>query len=317
MARINLASFSDDHFTIRFDTNYDIDVYTLSQALSGFADALREINKIVNPDFELEVVLESTGRGSFLAHIKTAKFAKTALQFTAVSIALPLLLSFVYDAWKGHEKPHWKVVGTELVLVTESDEVTMPASLEEVKQKIEANQKVAQGVRKAITAVDQDQEVKGMAVMSSSSIDNQTVIEIPRDDFPKILSGLRTDVFTSELILAPTEAPRDFRDTTQRVHLLVVKAVLKRSSRKWEFDLNGQDVSAPIIDGTFFDRLQLRTISLSQGDSLDADLKVMQKFDRENNVWHTTGYEIVHVYDVIPGQPPTTLEQLWEPVEPG
>lgn len=312
MARIHLTEFSDEQFTIRFETKYDIDVYTLSQTLSGFADALREINKIVNPDFELEVVLESTASGSFLARIRTRKFKKAALTFVAANVVLPLLLTYLYDAWKGHEKPHWKVVGTELVLVTESDEITMPASLYELKKKVEADQKVSQGVRKAISAVDQDQDVKALSVIANHEGLATPSITIPRGDFSAILAQLRNLAVAQDFELAPTEPPSDFRDATQRVHLLVVKAVLKRSTRKWEFGLHGRDISAPILDGSFFDRLQLREISLTQGDYLDVDLRVLQKFDSDNRVWRTTEYQIVRVYDVIPGQPPSTLDQIWD-----
>jgi hypothetical protein len=317
VATIDLRHVDDEHFAVRFGTeNSEIDVYTLTQTLSGFADALREINRIINPEFELEVIIEATGEGSFIAKLRTRKFAKKVMIFTAINIVLPLLLWYVTETLKGHAKPTYKIVGDEFILETEGEVLIIPKTIFEQKKKIDGNPRVALGVRKAIVAVKQDLQVHSVGLIPNPETPQPASLDIPRELFDQIIFELDRDTSqsSSELILQQ-EVPSGFRDNTQRAELTILKAVLKRSPRKWQFVLNGLDISAPITDSTFFDRLQLREISISQGDSLDADLKTYQSFDDESGVWRTTGHQVTKVYGIIPGTKPATLDLNWDALD--
>ncbi len=53
--------------------------------------------------------------------------------------------------------------------------------------------------------------------------------------------------------------------TNQKLSLL--KVILERGSRKWEFVWNGIKISAPILDENFWNDMRERKIHITQGDS--------------------------------------------------
>ncbi len=77
--------------------------------------------------------------------------------------------------------------------------------------------------------------------------------------------------------------------------------MFERGTRKWQFLLNGTKISAAILDQQFFDALANRTISIAQGDALDADLRITQVFLEPQGAWENVLYEIIAVHGVIPG----------------
>ncbi|MEI9899533.1 MAG: hypothetical protein WDN31_04650 [Hyphomicrobium sp.] len=108
---MDLRDVTDDAFTIKFGGPHsEIDVYTLSEALTGIADALWAINAVVNPDVELEVIFESSAEGSFLAKIRLSKRAKTVFSRVGETVVLGLLINYVSGQLM-YEKPTYTVEG--------------------------------------------------------------------------------------------------------------------------------------------------------------------------------------------------------------
>ena len=63
----------ENTFVIHFGSNFHrINAYTLASALFGFADAAKAANSIINPGYEIEVVVEALSEGSFKAWIQVA-----------------------------------------------------------------------------------------------------------------------------------------------------------------------------------------------------------------------------------------------------
>jgi hypothetical protein len=76
---------------------------------------------------------------------------------------------------------------------------------------------------------------------------------------------------------------RRFRN--ERATLVVIKAILERSPRLWQSAWNGIRISAPINDETFFARLKARELSFTQGEILDAMLRIHQLRDEPNDIF--------------------------------
>ena len=83
---------------------------------------------------------------------------------------------------------------------------------------------------------------------------------------------------------------------------------LQRGKHKWTFNWQGIKISAAITDPDFFDQLAARSIALHQGDALDADLAINQRFLPAAQVWENVSYVIAKVYSVKVGETQTTMD---------
>lgn len=308
MAELIISPSDEDAFSVRFGGEAaQIDVYTLSMALTGLVDAMRHINDLVSPDYELEVVVEGTSDGSFIARLRTRKTARTIFKRVIEPVVLGLLVNYLYQVLS-YEKPTYHIEGNELVVETSQEVMRFPKAVFDHKDEVARSPDVARSVGKAIDAVEEDEAVKSLGLESSKR--KQSFIEIPRADFSRALDRLRVASDTTMNLGLDSSQPRSVRKTIERVQLAIIKVVLKRSRRKWQFNLDGRDISASITDNSFFDRLQSREISISQGDSLDADLATTQYFDEDANVWRDASFEVVKVHRLIEGRSPSLFDFL-------
>ena len=108
----------------------------------------------------------------------------------------------------------------------------------------------------------------------------------------------------------------ELREQDVRANLTIIKAVLLRGKRKWQFNWQGHKISAPIADSNFFDQLESRAIALRQGDALDANLKIVQRFLPEAKVWENAAYTVTEVYSVKLGETQTTMDLATPMVDP-
>lgn len=76
-----------------------INVYTLASTLVSIADAVKEANSIVNPGFEVQVVVDALADGSFKAVLRTIYkelgnlFSKESLR----AIVLAIIATYIYE----------------------------------------------------------------------------------------------------------------------------------------------------------------------------------------------------------------------------
>ncbi|KWT64338.1 hypothetical protein APY04_3350 [Hyphomicrobium sulfonivorans] len=306
---MDLRDITDDAFTIKFGGPHtEIDVYTLTDALIGIADALREINSIVNPEIELEVIFENSAEGSFLAKIRLNKRAKSNLIRFGEAIIVGLLINYVSTELL-YEKPTYTVDGDKLIIVTSQEKLIFPKSVFDQQDEISSNINVAKGMKKAFEAVDQDDDVHSLGIIPGEDVHAKPAVDVPRAKFPKVIAKLNYAVDRSSRDMLTQQAfdARTTRNVTERTTVGIIKAVLRRSKRKWQFSWQGFEISAPITDPIFFDRLAGRQIAIAQGDSLDVDLQITQSFHSETLVWINTSYEVLKVYELIEGPKQTSL----------
>jgi hypothetical protein len=286
---IDLREFSDDSFVIHFGgERHGIDAATFAQALLGFTEAMRSINRELNPGYELDVVIEAVGPGSFRARLRAVKRAAGNLfstQTVSGTIILGLLVNFIYD--KVFPSEPTIIVNTDAVIVDyNGKQVVVTKEAMEAKKRIEKNTELNRHVAETIEVLERDPEVTSFGITKELD-DPKPAFEIPRALFPTVV--------------AATRPPDDVKNQTVDVEatLTVIKAILQRSSRKWEFYWNGHAISAPIRDDTFFDRLVARQISLQHGDTFSALLRIHQVRDEMTGAWVNRAYEVLKVYEVI------------------
>jgi len=99
--------------------------------------------------------------------------------------------------------------------------------------------------------------------------------------------------------LITPEGP-DTRVVHEQCELQIVKAILERSHRKWEFMWRGVKISAAISDDNFYKRFFAHEITIAPGDSLKVRLAIRQQRDPTTAIYSNISYEVVEVIDHIP-----------------
>lgn len=104
MADIDLAAFAGDEFVLHFGGRpSEVDAYTFANSLIAFSEAIREINKQLNPGTNLEITIDGIGEGSFRVRLKAGLRFLTALlrSQTAVEVAkllvIPIFVNLIYE----------------------------------------------------------------------------------------------------------------------------------------------------------------------------------------------------------------------------
>lgn len=90
------------------------------------------------------------------------------------------------------------------------------------------------------------------------------------------------------------------RKLNEEATLQLIKVILEKGKRKWEFAWKGIKISAPVSDDKFWDRMARGEVSIKQGDSIKAELQIIQVLDPYSKVFFNESYEIMKVIDYIP-----------------
>ncbi|MFZ1726706.1 MAG: hypothetical protein WBO29_11040 [Albidovulum sp.] len=294
MTTIDLSAFDDDGFVLHFGgRTHEVDALTFGNALVSIAEAVRAINQEVNPGFALEIAIDAVGPGSFRARLKTAK--KTLKNLFSLDIrrdvVIPILCALLYDKVINPDQPPQIIVNDYSVIIEHgADRIIVPRDAYEAKKKVEASPAVNRHIAKAMEVMENDPSVESFGIATGLR-DPEPLVEFPRSKFP---------VIRQNAMPRPEEGSRyEDKDVVVSVH----KAVFERSTRKWEFIWNGFKISAPILDQTFFDRLEARTVAIKQGDAFKAVLRIHQTYDKMSGNWINERYEIITVGDLIAQSP--------------
>ncbi|QQR37917.1 hypothetical protein [Devosia rhizoryzae] len=266
---------------------------TFGNALVSIAEAIRAINHEVNPGYSLEVAIEAVGPGSFRARLKTEKRSLLNLFSgqTARDLVIALLATFLWEKVIDPDTPPVITVNSDYVIIEHgSDRIIVPKEAFDHKAEVERSPAVNRHVSKTMEVLEHDPSVTSLGIARNLT-DPEPVLDIPRGLFPIIRQN-------------SVPATDDGRRSQEHNAILSVhKAVFERSSRKWEFVWNGFRISAPVLDQTFFDRLENRQLSLRQGDAFRAVLRVNQVYDRLSETWLNESYEVVTVGELVSRKP--------------
>lgn len=103
----------------------------------------------------------------------------------------------------------------------------------------------------------------------------------------------------ASLAAQTTEDP-DNRVITEQAELQIVKAILKKSIRRWEFVWRGITISAPVVHERFYKDFFAHEITIAPGDTLRVTLAIKQAKDPETGIYTNIGYEVVEVHGHVP-----------------
>ena len=284
MAIINIAQFNET-LVLHFETDgHRINAYTLASTLVAIADAAKAANASLNPGYEIEVVVEAVGPGSFRATIRTIYKSRAgilAVQAVA-AVVLGVLGNYIYERTLAVDDTVKVEINTDEVIIKHgSDQIIVPRNIYDATRQVEKNENFPKALSRALDAVANDEEVLGFGLVQR--------IDSPP---PEIIIGRPALLAAS---LQPIDTPNN-RVVPEIVDLQILKAILERSKRKWEFMWRGVKISAPVTDEQFYVNFFAHDIIIAPGDILNVTLHVHQRKDPTTGIYRNVGYEVIQVH---------------------
>lgn len=296
MATVDLRPLTGNEFVFHFGGRpNEVDAFTFANSILAFSEALREISRQINPEARVEIAIDAVGTGSFRARMKTATSMIGLFKKPASELAIAILAIFIYE--KAHPQPPIQIIVEDDSYVVQhgEDRIILPKFAGDLKKKLPHPEEVDTYVSRAFSVLEEDPSVTELGITPNIG-DKFPLAIIPRDDFGRLsVPGL------------PGRPDPKKRATPEPAELVVVRAVLERSDRKWQFIWRGLRISAPIKDPTFFDRLAAHEFQFGQGDVLVAELTIHQSLDDITGAWVNDFYEVTRV---ISKKPPAEQKDL-------
>jgi hypothetical protein len=282
----------EESFVIHFGVEGTrVNAYTLASSLVAIADAAKSANSVLNPGYEIEVLVEAVGSGSFKAKIRALYhgsgnlFSKSDLR----AIVMSVIAAYIYTHTLDPGPDVQVVVNTdEVVIEYGSKRIIVPRDVHEATQRVAQAPEFREGVSRAFQSLENDPDVHYVAI--SPSMEEKTPPDrIPRDQFRAISAG----------VLLEQAGTREFVETTD---LQITRAILERGRKRWQFVWRGVRISAPVSDDRFFEKFFAREITIAPGDALRVRLRVRQLLDADTGVYvnDTNGYEVLEVLSHFP-----------------
>lgn len=273
-----------------------INAYTLASTLVSLADAIKEANAILNPGYEVEVLVEAFAEGSFRAKVKTTyKGLKNLFNANRLeAIAIGILTSFIYQHTLSPDDTVKVFVDETQVVIEQGDKkIIIPKNIYEAQKEVEKSEKFRRSISNTFEVIEKDNNITSFG-------------------FTKNLSDIDPDILISRerfgLLSAPFEPVDSQREIQEIADLQIKRAILERSKRKWEFIWRGIKISAPVLDNKFYDDFFAHKITVAPGDSLEAVLKIYQSRDDDTGIYINTKYEVVEVNKHLPRQAQAEIE---------
>jgi hypothetical protein len=288
MQIINIEEY-DDEVVLHFGgERKTINAYTLASSLVSIADAVKAANDVLNPGYDVEVLVEAFGEGSFRAKIKTVFkgagniFSKEALK----AVALSVLANFIYQHTLA---PDSKVVvnvnDDEVVIEQGETKIIVPRVTYDATKEVEKSEKFKQSISRIAKSIEKDENIESFGFTKNIN-DEYPDIDIPRKQIA--------------ILSEPEEYAEPSREIFEQVNLFIKRAILERSKRKWEFIWQGFKISAPVLDEAFYNDFFAHKVKIAPGDQLEAKVKIYQTKDEDTGIYSNDRYEVVEVLKHIP-----------------
>lgn len=288
MRVVDIAQF-ENSVVIHFDTDDTrINAYTFASTLVALADAARAANTTLNAGCEIEIVVEALGPGSFRALIR-ALYSSSRNLFAnqiVMGLVLGVLGNYIYERTLAvDDKVTVEVKTDEVVIQKGNDRVIVPRNVYDATRRVEKNPQFVKAITRTFEAVAADDKVKSLGLVEKMD-SPAPAIPIPR----------------STLLVLASETPDDpdSRVITEQAELQIVKAILKKSNRKWEFVWRGITISAPVVHERFYVEFFAHEITIAPGDTLEVTLAIKQTKDPDTGIYTNVGYEVLEVHGHVP-----------------
>lgn len=288
MPTVDISQF-ENAVVIHFNTdNTRINAYTLASTLVALADAAKAANSTINAGYEVEIVVEALGPGSFRALIRAIYTTSRNLFSNQIvlGIIIGILGNYIYERTLSLDNKITVEVKTEEVVIQRGqDRVIVPRKVYDATCKAKKNPQFVKAMTRTFEAVANDDKVTSFGLVSA--------LDSPPPEIP-----IPKAIFQTLANEAPEDP--DARVMSERAELQIIKAILDRSKRKWEFMWRGIKISAPVVHEQFYIDFFAHDITIAPGDTLQVTLAIKQTKDPDTGIYFNVGYEVVEVHNHIP-----------------
>ncbi|CAM5553546.1 hypothetical protein [Eoetvoesiella caeni] len=275
-----------------------INAYTLASTLVSIADAAKAANSTLNAGYDVEIVVEAIGAGSFRAKI-TALYKNSKNLFSSQVVAgviIGVLTNYIYERTLAVEDGVTIQINTDEVVIEKGEErIIVPRNVYDATRQVENNPQFKQAIVKTLKAIESDEKVEALGFVEDMH-SPEPEVSIPR----KSIIGASLQLEIEEPI----------RTIEENVDLQIIKAILERSRRKWEFMWRGIKISAPVTDERFYVEFFAHDIKIAPGDVLRVRLQIKQTRDPDTGIYANQGYEIIEVYEHAPRMQQINISKL-------
>ncbi|MCE8025490.1 hypothetical protein [Billgrantia aerodenitrificans] len=275
----------DDSVVLYFDTKQSrINAYSLASILVSIADAAKAANATLNPGHEIEIVVEALSEGSFKARISASyKSVKNIFSSQIVAgVIIGVISSYIYERTLSVDDEIKVEIHTDEVIIEKGEErLVVPRQVYDSARQVERDPKFVQAIDRTFEAIQRDPEIQGFGIIEDERMERPQFI-LPREAIM---------LATNEVVELDGK-----REIFEIVELQILRAILERGRKKWQFMWRGVKISAPITSKSFYDDFFSHSITIAPGDSLEVKLVIKQERDYDNGVYVNKSYEIVEVY---------------------
>lgn len=276
-----------DRFVLYFQTQkHEVNAYALAATITGLANAIKAANTVINPGYQIEVLVESLPDGSFQTVIKTVYNSAKNIFASEASKAIiyGVISTYVYEHYIDIKEPiRIETNDANVIIQSGNDRIIVPKNIYEAKKQVEKSEKFVSSVGNLFEGASLDVSVKGIGFKNSPDKTPPPII-ISRDYF---------DIYESRKSDGENEI-------IEEANLEISRAILSRGLRKWEFFWRGIKISAPVLDNEFYDKFFAHDITIAPGDCLVVDLRIVQKEDADTGILMNQRYEIIKVKEHKP-----------------
>jgi hypothetical protein len=288
MRIIDISKF-EDMVILHFDAEgMRINAYTLASTLVSIADAAKAANNSINLGYDIEIVVEAVGPGSFRAKIRAIYTASKNLFSceAATAVILGVVGNYIYErAFAVDDSVKIEIHTDEVVIERREERIVVPRIVYDATRRVEKNPSFVRAVNKIFEAVAADESIKSIGLVPEL------------DSPPPEVVVTRHAIQSMNLDNPPDPATRPVEEQCE---LQIVKAILERGRRKWEFMWRGVRISAPILHEDFYADFFAHSITIAPGDTLKVRLLIKQVLDEKTGIYTNDGYEVIHVYEHVP-----------------
>jgi len=294
LATIDVRKFKGDQIVVHFGGELtSVDAYTFANSLVSFADTVREVNSLVNPGQKIDVRLDAVGPGSFKAVIRQVRRDIGSLFESAPQNVFWILAAlFIEQSIEGETTT--EITDNEVIITRGKESIIVSREVFEHTENVKRSENVQRNIRRTFETIEKDEAVTEFGLTPEIS-DPRPLVSIPRDDFSNLTKLPE--------VIQPSEHRRRW---TEKAQLIVLKAWINASKRKWAFEWNQVPISAFLRDEEFLSRVKNHEIRFGNGDVIDVEIDFYQDYDAERKVWITdvSTYSIsrVFAFDPIGGE---------------
>lgn len=285
MTQIKIEEFEESLVIYLGGESSTVDAYTLASTLISFADAAKAANDFINPGYDIQVQVEALGNGSFKTKIK-ALYKETKNLFSKNSlkiIVLGVISAFIYEHTLAPDITVNVIVKDESVIIQQGDkEIIVPREVHDYLKEVKRSESFKKEIGNTFSTIEKDGSITSFGIQKDMETPKPPV-EIPRERFP-LLSALKDEDQESEE-----------KSTVQIENLQILRAILEKGTRMWQFSWKGIRISAPVLDDNFYQKFYNHNVTIAPGDALKVKLKVYQKRNDVAGVYVNKKYEVIEV----------------------